>query len=112
MADSTDKTLDDVYDDPDNILADDDDDVDGAAEIPASQKEDPSQSIYTPEKNTTPLDDRGAIDELEASDAEDKDSLDDLTDEALLDDSPADFDPDDYQLGDVNPADEQDGTEN
>jgi hypothetical protein len=109
----TDSTLDDVYDDPDNILADDDK-VDGSVELPEYEKVDPSQSIFVPEKDTTPLDDRGPIDELEAADASDIDELEEVDpeiDPGLLDDAPTGFDPDDYHPGDVNPADEQDGTE-
>lgn len=105
MADST---LDDVYDDPDNILADDDD-VNGAVELPEDEKDDPSQSIFVPEKDTTDLDDRGPIDELEAADASDEDDLDDATDPAILDDAPSEMDPDSYHQGDN--ADENDGTE-
>lgn len=108
-----DGTLDDVYDDPDNILADDDEEVNGAAELPDDEKDDPSQSIFVPERDTTDLDDRGPIDELEAADATDDDrDLPDDTDPAILDEDPAELDPDSYHLGDVNPADEQDGTEN
>lgn len=109
MADSTDKTLDDVYDDPDNILADEDDSVDGATELPDDEKDDLSQSIFVPEKDTTDLDDRGPIDELEAADADTEDDLDDVTDPAILDDAPSEMDPDSYHQGDN--ADEQDGTE-
>lgn len=76
MAGSTDKTLDDVYDDPDNILADDDDSVNGAVELPDDQKDDLSQSTFLPEKDTTDLDDRGPIDELEMTDAENADEQD------------------------------------
>lgn len=108
MADSS---LDDVYDDPDNILAEDDDAVNGAAELPDDETDDLSQSIFVPEKDTTDLDDRGPIDELEASDADNADDLDDTTDPALLDEDPTELDPDSYHLGDVNPADEKDNTE-
>lgn len=108
MADST---LDDVYDDPDNILADDDDDVSGAVELPDEEKDEPSQSIFVPEKDTTDLDDRGPIDELELTDAKDSDIDDDIIDPALFDDSPSSFDGDSYQQNDEQSKDEQDGTE-
>jgi hypothetical protein len=106
MADSS---LDDVYDDPDNILADDDD-VNGAVELPEDEEADPSQSIYVPEKHTTDLDDRGDIDELELSDTADDDALDETTDPALLDEDPTNFDGDSYRAN-VDNADEKDGTE-
>lgn len=44
-----DQTSDDVYDDVENILADTDDTVDGATELPAGEAGDLSQSIYSPE---------------------------------------------------------------
>jgi hypothetical protein len=102
MADST---LDDVYDDPDNILADDDDDVSGAPDKDTPDDEaDLSDSIYTPEKDTTDLDDRGDIDELEESDAG---GVHDEMDGQY----PEDEDPDSMSLGDVHPLDEEDGAE-
>ncbi len=99
MADNT--TADDVYDDPDNILADDDDTVDGSAEIPDYQKNDLSQSIYLPEKD--PNDSRGAL--------EDVDPFVDKTHDEATGDHAEDMSPDDDRPGDVNPQDEQDGTE-
>lgn len=42
-------TSDDVYEDPDNILTDSGQ-VNGAKEIPDYQKANPSQSIFTPER--------------------------------------------------------------
>lgn len=102
---------DDFYNDPATI-GKMSDDVNGQPDdLPPVNDGDPSQSIFTPEKDTTPLDDRGPIDELEASDAADDDQLDELIDAALMDDAPTDRDPDDYNLGYVNPSDEQDGTE-
>lgn len=102
-----DSTLDDVYDDPDNILADDDDDVSGAVELPDDQKDDPSQSIFVPEKNNTSLDDRGPIDELEEAD----DSADNEVHDEMDEEYPEDTDPDSLHLGDMDTADEKDGTE-
>lgn len=109
MADSS---LDDVYDDPDNILANEDDSVSGATELPADEQDDISQSIFVPEKHTTDLDDRPPIDELEAADAGSYDVLadtDPAVDKAIFNDDG--LDPDDYHPGDVEPADESDGTE-
>lgn len=106
-----DNTSDDVYDDPDNILADTDDSVDGAAELPDDEKDDPSQSIFNPEKDTTEFDDRGPIDELEVADRHDTSDAEDGVDAALLDDAPSSFDGDDYKPNDEEPKDEQDGTE-
>ncbi len=96
-----DVTADDVYDDPDNILANDDDTVDGSMEIPEYQKNDLSQSIYLPEKDEN--DERGNLDEVDPEG-------DETSDEALSDHA-EDMDPDTDRLGDVNPQDEQDGTE-
>jgi hypothetical protein len=111
MADNDDD--DDFYNDPATI-GDTTDEVSGEPDnLPPRDDEDPSESIYTPEKNTTDLDDRGDIDELEASDASDFDELadeDPTVDKALLDAGP-DLDTDDYKLGDVDPKDEDDGTE-
>lgn len=102
---------DDIYDDPETI-GELDDDVDGAAELPSYvNPEDPSESIYTPEENTTPLDDRGPIDELEAADATSERELEgrDLTvDDALLDEDPSTYDPDDYRQRQDVPQDEKD----
>ncbi|GEM_PF-1855155 len=97
----TDNTSDDVYNDPDNILADTDDSVKGGTELPSGEQDDLSQSIYKPEFGN---DDRGPIDDLEEAnegDAEDE----------MSDGHPEDADSDSYRAGDVNPADEQDGTE-
>lgn len=93
-------TSNDVYDDPDNILADTDDSVDGATELPKSESADLSQSIYTPEK-TAPGDDRGPIDELEATD-------DDNDHDEMTDSHPEDADPDSGHLSNADPADERD----
>ena len=57
-------TSDDVYNDPDNILANTNDKFSGAVELPKSEVSDMSQSIYTPEKSAAG-DDRGPINELE-----------------------------------------------
>ncbi|HEX8182699.1 MAG TPA: hypothetical protein VF575_03795 [Candidatus Saccharimonadales bacterium] len=97
----TDNTADEVYDDPDNILAETDDTVSGATELPGDEADDPSQSIFTPELGD---DDRGTIPELEAADGGSK------HDEADGN-YPEDADPDSDHLGDMDPADEQDGTE-
>ena len=96
-----DNTSDDVYDDPDNILADDDDTVDGATELPESLTNNPSQSIFKPELRG---DDRGPIDELEQAD-------EGSAHDEMSGGHPEDSDADSFHLGDVNPMDEQDGTE-
>jgi hypothetical protein len=109
MADQDDD--DDIYNDPQTI-GDTEDDVNGQPEdLPNSDDEDPSESIFTPEKETTPLDDRGPIDELELTDAQDGDDLDASIDPALLDDGPSSFDGDSYNPNDEETKDEQDGTE-
>jgi hypothetical protein len=108
MADDTDN---DIYNDPATI-GDTSDDVNGQPDKqPPANPDDPSQSIYNPEKNTTALDDRGPIDELELADRRDTSDVDASVDEALLDDRPSSFDGDDYKLNDAEPKDEQDGTE-
>jgi hypothetical protein len=99
--DMADTTLDDVYDDPDNILADTDDSVDGAVELPKGEQGDLSQSIYVPERGNDP---RGRIDELEGAD--DNDSYEEMT----LG-HPEDTDADSTRLGDVGPDEERDGSE-
>ncbi|HSH55582.1 MAG TPA: hypothetical protein VK983_02015 [Candidatus Limnocylindrales bacterium] len=96
-----DNTADDVYDDPDNILADDDDTVNGAVELPQDMKDNPSQSIFLPEKD--PNDERGNLEEVDPKEGEE-------SDEAFSDHA-EDMDPDSNRLGDVNPEDEQDRTE-
>lgn len=110
MADNKDD--DDIYNDPATI-GEENDDVTGMPDnkLTEEEKDDLSQSIYTPEKDTTDLDDRGSIDELEAADDENPSDMGETTDRTLLDDEPTDHDPDSFHLGDVNPADEQDGTE-
>lgn len=105
---------DDIYDDPDTI-GDVDDDISGQPDNePPERPEDVSESIYTPEKDTTDLDDRGPIDELEMADAKDTGlaGMDDTIDPALLDDHPSSsIDRDSYLQNDEEPKDEQDGTE-
>jgi hypothetical protein len=96
-----DNTSDDVYDDPDNILADTDDTVAGGTELPDGEQADLSQSIYKPELGD---DDRGPIDNLE--EADEGDAHDEMSDG-----HPEDSDADSFHAGDVNPADEQDGAE-
>lgn len=102
---------DDIYNDPATIGSTDDD-VTGApdTEVP-SDASDLSDSIYTPEKDTTDLDDRGPIDELEAADRKDTSDKDDDLDPALRDDAPSSQDGDDYDPASEVIADEQDGTE-
>lgn len=78
-------TPDDVYDDPDNILADDD------------------EVKMSPDGGAL-ADDRGPIDELEVADG--GEAHDELNPRF-----PEDSDPDSFHLGDVEPADENDGTE-
>ncbi|HSH18318.1 MAG TPA: hypothetical protein VK978_02960 [Candidatus Saccharimonadales bacterium] len=103
---------DDIYNDPATI-GDTTDDVSGQPDIqPTASPGDPSQSIYNPEKNTTQLDDRGPIDELEVADMHDtNDAMDDI-DPALHDDQPSSQDGDDYKLSREEPADERDDTFN
>lgn len=109
--DDTPTTDDDIYDDPETI-GDTSDEVSGAPDdLPPAAPTDPSQSIYTPEKDTTPLDDRGQIDELELADAHDTQDVANRVDPALLDDEPSDFDGDSYHQNDELPGDERDGTE-
>ncbi len=88
-----DASTDDVYNDPDNILADTDDSVDGTTEA--------GNNVLMPEK----LDDdpRGSLD-LVNSEGEYEPGI--VRDNGL---DEADGDAD--HPGDVNPADEQDGTE-
>ncbi len=110
MADTT-APDDDIYDDPDTI-GNTDDTVSGQPDnLPPAEAGDQSQSIYNPEKNTTELDDRGAIDELEVTDRHDTSDADSTVDEALLDDGPSSFDGDSYHVNDEETKDEQDGTE-
>lgn len=112
MADNN--TDDDIYNDPDTIGAIDEN-VNGEPDVePPTKPDDLSESIYTPEKDTTELDDRGPIDELEMADAKDTGiaGLDDAVDPALLDEHPSSsIDRDSYQQNDEEPKDEQDGTE-
>lgn len=84
---------DDVYNDPNNILADTDDTVSGSVELSVDEEGNLSQSILTPEK-TAPGDDRGPITELEPA-AGNEDTTD----------------PDSSRLSDMDPADERDGDE-
>jgi hypothetical protein len=110
MADNNDD--DDIYNDPQTI-GDTDDDISGAPDndVP-DDDEDPSDSIYLPEKVTTDLDDRGPIDELELADAKDTDiaDTDPTVDPATLDDEPsAELDGDSYDPASEVIADEQDG---
>ncbi|MDB5181297.1 MAG: hypothetical protein JWP13_60 [Candidatus Saccharibacteria bacterium] len=101
----------DIYDDPATIGATDDD-VNGAPDnTPPSDETDLSESIYTPEKNTTDKDDRGAIDELEIADRHDTSDVDRTVDPALLDDRPSSTDGDNFRLNDEETGDERDGTE-
>lgn len=94
-------TTDEVYDDPDNTLSADDAQVSGGTDLPENETAGPSQSIFKPELED---DDRGTIPELEAADGgEDHDEMED--------EYPEDADPDSNHLGDMDPADEQDGTE-
>ena len=92
---------DDVYNDPDNILDDADNNVDGGADLPPEEEADLSQSIYNPELGN---DDRGTIEDLELSDSGEDHAKTTETDFE-------DFDPDSEHLADVEPADENDGTE-
>jgi hypothetical protein len=94
-------TSDDVYDDPDNILADTDDTVNGATELPEGQADNLSQSIFKPELGD---DDRGSIPDLEAAD-------EGAAHDEMSTTHPEDSDSDSFHLGDVDPADEQDGAE-
>ena len=95
----TDTTSDDVYTDPDNILANTDDSVDGSIELPDAQTNHPSQSIFVPERGQ---DVRGRIDELEGA------SEDDARNE-MTNGHPEDIDTDSTHLADVDPKDEHDG---
>lgn len=113
MADINDEN--DIYNDPATIgnVANDETPVNGAPDkLPPEHAGDPSQSIFTPEKDTTDLDDRGTIDELELTDAKDSDIGDETIDTALLDDAPTEIDGDSYHLSRDEPADEQDNTYN
>lgn len=94
-------TSDDVHNDPENILADTDNSVDGAVELPKSETDNPSQSIFVPERGE---DVRGRIDELEGTDSGD-------AHDEMSDGHPEDMDTDSNHLSDNEPADEQDGTE-
>jgi len=98
-----DDSIDDVYNDPDNVLANTDDLVEGGVELPSEQTDDMSQSIYNPEK-TAPGDDRGVIPELETANGDEAINATSQT-------HPEDADIDSSHLANVNPADEQDGTE-
>jgi hypothetical protein len=89
-------TADDVYDDPDNIFAENDD-VGGATELPDNQRDDLSQSIYAPELAD---DDRGPIDALATS----------MTDQEGAGGEPIE-DIDAYRLTDAQSPEELDGTE-
>ncbi len=85
---------DDVYDDPDNILSDENEEVDG-----------PAQPVGEP----TPF--------APADEDEERESIDELDPDVSLSedndpDHPESMDPDDDKLGDVVPADERDDTEN
>jgi len=93
-----DQTSDDVYDDPDNILADTDDTVDGATELPDDEKDDPSQSIFVPELSD---DDRGSIPALDGSD-------DDDDDDDIGQNHPEDINTDSSHLGGVDTPEERD----
>lgn len=107
MADNTGE--DDFYNDPATI-GKIDRDINPEPDIkPPFYPGDQSQSILLPEKNTTKLDDRGPIDELEVADAADADEIDPSTDEALLDTDPTNYDPDSYHSANVEPRDEQAG---
>jgi hypothetical protein len=102
---------DDIYDDPDTI-GDLDDDVNGQPDdLPPSDPEDPSESIYEPEKHTTDLDDRGDIDELEIADRHDTSGVEDEVDPAYDDDGPSSQDGDDFKPASEVNADEQDGAD-
>jgi hypothetical protein len=91
---------DDVYDDPDNILAKTDDTVDGATELPLSERGDMSQSIYVPERAN---DERGKIDELDSADVGD-------TYDEMSNGHPEDTDTDANHPANMDPQDENDGT--
>lgn len=93
---------DDVYDDPENILSDDDS-VDGAAPVLRDDETDEmSQTPFMPEKDTgVPGEDRGAIDELGVQ----NDPYVDSQDDADAEDVDAD------RLGGQIPNDERDGTD-
>lgn len=109
MADTN--TDDDIYNDPATI-GDTSDDVNGQPDnLPPANPDDPSQSIYEPEKNTTDLDDRGSIDELELADRKDTSDIDDEVDLALRDDAPSSQDGDDFDPASEVIADEQDGND-
>ena len=109
MADSN---TNDIYDDPQTI-GDTTDNVNGQPDIlPPASPGDPSESIYSPEKTTTKLDDRGPIDELEAADMHDTNDALNEVDTALRDDRPSSQDGDDYKLSREEPADEKDDTFN
>lgn len=91
----------DTYDDPDNILANTKDTVAGSVELPESQKQDASQSVYVPERDTS--DGYGSLDEVDPTSSHElKDAGEDYSNES---------DPDADALADVMPADERDGTE-
>jgi hypothetical protein len=112
MADNNDD--DDIYNDPQTIGGTNDD-LSGAPDNDVPDEDDDlSDSIYLPEKNTTDLDDRGPIDELELADSKDSDiaDTDPTVDWATLDDEPSDeLDSDSYDPAGEVIADEQDGTD-
>lgn len=97
---------DDVYDDVENIIANSDDTVNGATELPAGQVKDPSQSIYVPERGTDPNDGRGSI-IVDGSEGEG--SIDQPIQTTTNDDNGDD--PDAERLSGDIPADERDGTQ-
>jgi len=109
MADTT--ADDDFYEDPQTI-GDTDDEVNGQPdEVPPSEPDDLSESIYEPEKHTTEKDTRGQIDELEMSDVKDSEGAVHDIDPSLLDDGPSTQDGDDWRSNTEQNPDEQDGTE-
>jgi hypothetical protein len=102
-------TADDVYDDPDNVLADSDDSVNGSVELPGGDEADLSQTPYLPEKDTgIEGEDRGDIDELGARNDPESTDDSDAVGGAAAEDS---HDPDASRLGLEVAPDERDGTD-
>lgn len=93
----------DVYDDPDNGLADKKDEVSGGTELPDDQVDDLSQSIYNPEKD--PADPRG---DLQMTDPLSEGNADEASTDQAADLNP---DSDAQQLGDMEPKDSDDDSE-
>lgn len=92
---------DDIYDDPETF-GDMDDDIDGASELPSYvNEEDPSESIYLPERD--PNDPRGKMDDVDPEENE-------VHNESSRQDNPEDFDADATHPRQAIPQDEKDST--